>query len=454
MYPASNSRRWADPLNKPERTILTAALAQEIAADTSRIIGMNVLITDRDGTVIGNGDQTRKGTLHEASIEVLRTRNPVSHTAQQARELRGVKPGMTLPILLDGDVVGTVGITGSPADVRPFALLVQRQTEILLNEAELLQARFRRQQALEDLVRDISFSAFYDPDLVQPDQLVARAAELGVDLALPRAAIIVELALSDSTDSPRAPARPPPAPTALALAPSPRRTVREAFPAAQDIHAEMAAGRFAVLHHVRKDDAENDLRQRCENLAASIRERHRLATRIAIGQPGTGLAALAESYQDAATALRVGPNTNATGVFSIAELRLRTTRGGCPRSPAQIHRATTRGAAHPIGLARAMPDADRLVRNRIQPRPRLYPPWYPSQHSDVPARQDQSTLRTTSARTLPRNCAVPRLPRPPKRQRRSLDRLNSRPRKSGAALQNSRAATRRRKLFVVRRPPH
>lgn len=320
-------------MNKPERTILTAALAQEIAADTSRIIGMNVLITDRDGTVIGNGDQTRKGTLHEASIEVLRTRNPVSHTAQQARELRGVKPGMTLPILLDGDVVGTVGITGSPADVRPFALLVQRQTEILLNEAELLQARFRRQQALEDLVRDISFSAFYDPDLVQPDQLVARAAELGVDLALPQAAIIVELALSDSTDSPRAPARPPPAPTALALAPSPRRTVREAFPTAQDIHAEMAAGRFAVLHHVRKDDAENDLRQRCENLAASIRERHRLATRIAIGQPGTGLAALAESYQDAATALRVGPNTNATGAFSIAELRLHQLLEAVARGP-------------------------------------------------------------------------------------------------------------------------
>ncbi|MEU6351949.1 sugar diacid recognition domain-containing protein [Streptomyces sp. NPDC047072] len=51
--------------------MLSPSLAQEIAADTSAVIGFNVLITDSDGMVIGSGDTSRVGTFHDASIEVV-----------------------------------------------------------------------------------------------------------------------------------------------------------------------------------------------------------------------------------------------------------------------------------------------------------------------------------------------------------------------------------------------
>jgi sugar diacid utilization regulator len=88
-----------------------------------------VLITGTDGIVIGSGDTGRIGTLHEASLQVMRTLEPAWHNAEQARRLTGVRPGMTLPIILDGIAVGTVGITGSPRQVRQFGLVVQRQTD-------------------------------------------------------------------------------------------------------------------------------------------------------------------------------------------------------------------------------------------------------------------------------------------------------------------------------------
>jgi carbohydrate diacid regulator len=54
-------------------------------------------------------------------VDVVRTRRPASHTAEQAAALRGVRPGLTLPLLLvDGDAVGTVGITGSPTRIQRF----------------------------------------------------------------------------------------------------------------------------------------------------------------------------------------------------------------------------------------------------------------------------------------------------------------------------------------------
>ena len=82
--------------------MLSGSLAQQIARDTSDVIGYNVLITDDAGVVIGSGDTSRIGSFHEASVEVLRSRQAAWHTAAEAQELRGVKPGMTLPILIDG----------------------------------------------------------------------------------------------------------------------------------------------------------------------------------------------------------------------------------------------------------------------------------------------------------------------------------------------------------------
>src|SRR6266542_130270 len=169
---------------------LTASLAQEIAGDTSDIIGFNVLITDRNGTVIGSGDRNRVGTFHEASVEVVRTMQPATHNAAQARSLRGVRPGITLPIVLGETALGTVGITGSPAQVRRFGLVVKRQTEILLRESVVLRSRLLRERAMEDLVRDI---AYFDAEVVEPELIAYRAGELGYDLAAPRVAVVVDL---------------------------------------------------------------------------------------------------------------------------------------------------------------------------------------------------------------------------------------------------------------------
>jgi len=129
--------------------VLSPSLAQEIAGDTSAVIGLNVLITDGEGIVIGSGDSSRIGSFHEASVEVMHTKEPAEHNASQAQELRGVRPGVTLPLVMDGRAVGTVGITGTPAQVRRFGLVVKRQTEILLRESVLMRSRVLRERGAD-----------------------------------------------------------------------------------------------------------------------------------------------------------------------------------------------------------------------------------------------------------------------------------------------------------------
>jgi len=300
---------------------LTATLAQEIAGDTSDIIGFNVLITDRHGTVIGSGDRNRVGTFHEASVEVVRTMRPATHNAAQARSLRGVRPGITLPIVLGQTALGTVGITGSPAQVRRFGLVVKRQTEILLQESVLLRSRLLRERALEDLVRDI---AYFDAEVVEPELIAYRAGELGYDLGLPRVAVVVDLVAPPDHGEPvgtdESTAR-------LALL----QTLRATFTPIHDVVAAMPSDRFVALHRVasaRPDDGQNDeLRTLCRKAVDQLGRRHGLTAAVGIGDLATTVIELHDSYQDASIALRLGTRLAARGdpepqVSSIDDVRI------------------------------------------------------------------------------------------------------------------------------------
>jgi len=281
--------------------MLSGSLAQQIARDTSDVIGYNVLITDDAGLVIGSGDASRLGSFHEASVEVLRSREPAWHTAAQAQELRGVKPGMTLPILIDGEAVGTVGITGSPRQVRRFGLVVRRQTEILLQESLELRSRLLRERALEELVRDIGA---FDADVLDPDFLVARAAELGYDLTVPRTVLIVDVDEPEPSD-------------VATLRPELLRTLRDAL-GPKALVATMVSGRLAALPVI----AGRSPSQLATMAVDAVARRNEWRCRVAVGGTGTGATALHDAYADALDALRLGPRISpGSTTYLIDELR-------------------------------------------------------------------------------------------------------------------------------------
>jgi carbohydrate diacid regulator len=319
---------------------LTPTLAQEIAGDTSQIIGFNVLITDRSGTVIGSGDRSRVGTFHEASVEVVRTIRAATHDAVQARRLRGVRPGITLPIVLGETALGTVGITGSPAQVRRFGLVVKRQTEILLQESVMLHSRLLRERALEDLVRDI---AYFDAEVVEPELIAYRAGELGYDLGVPRIAVVVDLVAPPGHDQPPGQDEPGGADQSNARL-TLLHTLRTTFIAAHDVVAAMPSDRFVALHRVastRRTDGQTDaVRALCRDAVDQLGRRHALTATVGIGAVATTVIQLHDSYQDASIALRLGTRLATRGepvpkITSIDDVRIHqlvATAGNRPRA--------------------------------------------------------------------------------------------------------------------------
>lgn len=277
--------------------MLTPALAQEIASETSVITGFNVVITDRDGTVLGSGDLTRVGTFHEASVEVVRTERPATHTAEQAHRLAGVRPGITLPVVLDGEVVGTVGLTGSPARVRRFGLVVRSQTELLLRESSLLTSRLVRERAVAELLQDI---AHHDPQFVAPQQVEAAARELGHDLRLRRVALVVD----------------------AGRAPGVLRTVRSAFPDREDVVGALGRSHVVALHRLHPRAGTGDVLATGRRAAGALGAEHG-PQQVGVGDPASGVAGLRDSIADALGALRLATAEGTAGpVAHIADFRV------------------------------------------------------------------------------------------------------------------------------------
>ena len=300
--------------------VLTPELAQEIAGDTTDIIGFNVLITDRDGIVIGSGERSRVGAFHEASIDVVRTQRSATHNAAEARQMRGVRPGITLPIIIGDTAVGTVGITGSPVQVRRFGLVVKRQTEILLQESGLLRSRLVREQAIDDLVRDI---AHFSAEMGEPGLVAYRAAELGYDLGVRRIAVVVDITASTGLVADPADTVEP------TLRLSVLGTIRAHVAGPDDIVAAMPSNRFVVLHRSRPPRPADGppgtagLCDSCRQLVEQIGRRHGLRAAVGIGTEAATIAGLHDSYQDASTAVRLGARLpGRPAVNTIDEMRI------------------------------------------------------------------------------------------------------------------------------------
>jgi carbohydrate diacid regulator len=297
--------------------MLTSSLAQSVAAENAAVTGLGILITDPDGTVIGSSDPTRLGSFHEASVDVVRTRMPASHTAEQAAALRGVRPGLTLPLLVDGEAVGTVGITGSPARIRRFGPLVRRHTEILLRESAALRSQFARERAAEDLIRDLADD---DRDAPGSADLHDRVRDLGCRVNASRIAIVFATSQNRDRDDE----------SALESS-SPRielfHAVRDHYTLREDISAQLTPSQFIVLHHLPEQPVEQAIGvavSDARSLLIGLRARHPVDLRAALGGVSHTIGGLRPSLHDALDALALGTRIDpAAVVHRIDRDRLR-----------------------------------------------------------------------------------------------------------------------------------
>lgn len=179
------------------RRILDKELCDKLVQSASLTIGCNVLITDETSHVLSSNDPNREGTLHEASIEVIRTKQKTYHNSAAAMRLTGTMPGMTIPLFMGEDVIGTIGITGSPQEISRYAALIQQFAQIFMSFQSQQQTTAQLDYRKQNLIREI---VTFEKRIRNPKDVYTLAYEVGVDLNVPRVAVLVKNGQEVETD--------------------------------------------------------------------------------------------------------------------------------------------------------------------------------------------------------------------------------------------------------------
>ncbi|WP_434358430.1 helix-turn-helix domain-containing protein [Parasalinivibrio latis] len=159
---------------------IDARLAQQIVLRAQKIINYAINVMDTAGYIIASSNPARLQQKHEGAIVALSAGRTVEITGAMSKEMSGVKPGVNLPIFFHDEVIGIIGISGEPEDIRQYGELVRMAAEMTVEHAYLLERVSWNQQSRQELLLQwIDTSA-------EPEHLKALAVRLQKDIDQPQ----------------------------------------------------------------------------------------------------------------------------------------------------------------------------------------------------------------------------------------------------------------------------
>ncbi|WP_163102144.1 CdaR family transcriptional regulator [Peribacillus alkalitolerans] len=173
---------------------LPQSLANKIINDVRKLLDEELIIVGTDGMIIASTDIQRVGSFHEGAYLVSRDKQKRIISVEDENKLRGVKAGINLPIVVNQDVVGVLGITGMPDKVASYGEIVKKMIELMIQESYLMVQDEGRNRAIESFVFDWIQQKDWD------DSFLNRARLLQIDLQVDRQVVICKMDEMDIMD--------------------------------------------------------------------------------------------------------------------------------------------------------------------------------------------------------------------------------------------------------------
>ena len=125
---------------------LSQSTVHQLIDELSSVIEYNLNIMDEKGTIIASTDPERIGQFHEAALLIIDQDLP-SLLVHHDGEYHGCREGTNVPLLVDGEIIGVLGITGNVDDTSKYASIIKKTAEILLKDYSELSQRTRLNEA-------------------------------------------------------------------------------------------------------------------------------------------------------------------------------------------------------------------------------------------------------------------------------------------------------------------
>lgn len=286
-------------------TYLDPELARMIVEKTMSVIAVNVNIMDEFGIIIWSGDLERVGQMHEGASLVLSQKRTVVIDEHALKTLKGVKPGINIPLKVDDKIVGVLGLTGDPEQLHQYGVLVAKIAEMIIEQAKMQQSVEQNSRLREELALSLIRNRAYS------NTIIDLSNTLDVDLQRPRLAIIGEVSSGQLGVS-----------TAIPELKTLLAHITDATD--HDLIAIVSLTEIVVLKSFKASDAQHrfqTIKEKYSDLANKIDSALGIRIHFAIGNYVAGEGGLFESYQTAKSTLRVGKKRlPAAACFSYFDL--------------------------------------------------------------------------------------------------------------------------------------
>lgn len=162
--------------------------ARQIVNEISKLVNQNVNLMNETGHIIASCDKERIGQFHQGAYKIITEKLP-EYYIDDKDATDTARRGLNLPLELDGEIVGVIGITGSYDEVINSGRLLKKMTEILLMEQ-----RESYHQLMDKRVRNAFFEEWLiSTGYVNYMELKERGHALNIDIDRPRRVFIVSV---------------------------------------------------------------------------------------------------------------------------------------------------------------------------------------------------------------------------------------------------------------------
>lgn len=161
---------------------------QNIVEELEDTIQKNINIMDETGCIIASSDMSRIGTYHSGAQQVISQKLEELVICSQD-QYAGAKNGINLPIIIEDEIVGVVGITGEKEEVQILGKIIQKMTKILIMDSY----QNNQKKIMENMKNNFVFSwLFASEDSTETEEnMNFRGQLLGIDINLNRVVVVL-----------------------------------------------------------------------------------------------------------------------------------------------------------------------------------------------------------------------------------------------------------------------
>jgi carbohydrate diacid regulator len=164
---------------------LSEELAQSIVDRAMSVIPYNINVMNSEGFIIASGDKDRINLLHQGALKAIHENGMYMVTRETATD----KLGVNMPIYYANEIIGVIGISGDPQQVKHLVFAIKVIAELMIERQYMLDQKATQRLNRENFLREWCDS----PDAALSESFKAKGERLGIKVGIMRTAVMLHV---------------------------------------------------------------------------------------------------------------------------------------------------------------------------------------------------------------------------------------------------------------------